>query len=119
MIGQSTAIYLHHPTQAQDLKGEWIPTIEKIEVFAEMQSISSSEFFAASQIGLAPEMRFTMLVGDYNGETVVEHNGVNYSVYRTYQSAPDVIELYCQREAGTATVTEDEPAEISENEDQS
>ncbi len=82
-----------------------------------MQSVSSSEFFAASQIGLSPEMRFTMFAGDYNGETVIDHNGVNYSVYRTYQSAPDVIELYCQREAGTATITEDDPAENSENED--
>ena len=71
-----------------------------MEVFAQVQSVSSSEFFNASQIGLAPDVRFVMFAGDYQGEEVVEHEGKNYSVYRVYHNG-DFVELYCQREAGT------------------
>lgn len=101
-----TTLLLHRPTRAQNVIGEWIPSVEKVEVFAKVNEVSSSEFFAASQIGLAPEKRFLVFTGDYEGETVVEHNGVVYSVYRTYQTTPDLIEIYCQREAGTAAVEE-------------
>lgn len=112
-MSKSTVIFLHRPTREQNSIGEWIATTEKVEVFAQVQSVSSSEFFNASQIGLSPEMRFTMFSGDYQGETVIEHEGANYSVYRVYHNAPDTVELYCQREAGTAV------AETVQDENQS
>ena len=105
---RSTIIYLHRPTRTKNRIGEWISSIERVEVFAEIQSVSSSEFFNASQIGLAPELRFTMFSGDYQGESVIEHDGQNYSVYRVYHNG-DSVELYCQRDAGTSAA--DKPNE--------
>ena len=108
-MSKATVLTLFRPTRTQNSIGEWISVTEPVDVFAEVQSVSSSEFFAASQMGLAPEYRFTMFHGDYNGETILEHEGQRLSVYRTYHNGPDTIELYCQREAGTATVTTTEP----------
>ena len=99
-----TVLLLHHPTMTQNSIGEWIQDVEMVQVFAKVQEVSSSEFFNASQIGLAAEKRFLVFSGDYHGEEVLEHEGNNYSVYRTYHSG-DFVELYCQREAGTAAVT--------------
>ena len=97
---KDTVIKLHRPTRQKNAIGEWVETIEKVEVFARVQSVSSSEFFNASQIGLAPDVRFLVFHGDYQNEEVLEHEGKNYSVYRVYHNGDDV-ELYCQREAGT------------------
>lgn len=99
-----TVLLLHHPTTTQNSIGEWVQDVENVQVFAKVQEVSSSEFFNASQIGLAAEKRFLVFSGDYHGEEVLEHEGNNYSVYRTYHNG-DFVELYCQREAGTAAVT--------------
>ena len=116
-MSKSTVITIQRPTRTQNSIGEWISAVLPVQVFAEVQSVSSSEFFAASQVGLAPEYRFTMFDGDYNGEDVLEYEGQKLSVYRTYHNGPDSIELYCQRDAGTSTVTPPAPAEtVQENE---
>lgn len=101
-MGKDTTVFLHRHTMTQNAIGEWIPAIVRVEVFAQIQEVSSSEFFAASQIGLAAEKRFLVFAGDYQGETVLDYDGNNYSVYRTYTSG-DYIELYCQFDAGIAT----------------
>ena len=113
-MSKSTVITLQRPTREQNSIGEWVSTVLPVQVFAEVQSVSSSEFFAASQVGLAPEYRFTMFDGDYNGEAVIEYEGQKLSVYRTYHNGPDSIELYCQREAGTATATPPAPIATEE-----
>ena len=101
-MGKDTVIFLHHPTRSQNGIGEWISGIERRQVFAQKGDVSSSEFFNASQIGLSPDLRFTVFSGDYEGETVLDHDGQKYSIYRVYRPAQDTVELYCQREAGTA-----------------
>lgn len=106
-MSKSTVIKLVHPTREQNSIGEWTASEQLVEVFAELQSVSSSEWFNASQIGLAPDYRLTMFKGDYQGEEVIEYDGERYSVYRVYHNG-DFVELYCQREAGTSAV-EDEP----------
>lgn len=114
-MAKDTTLYLHRPTKTQNSIGEWISSVDRIEVFAQVQEISSTEFFAASQIGLAAEKRFLVFSGDYQGEAVLDHDGTNYSVYRTYHSG-DYVELYCQIEAGTATqATTDTEVEVDGN----
>lgn len=73
-------------------------------VYANVKSVTASEFFNASQIGLAPEYRFTMFAGDYQGEQVIVFNGVRYAVYRAYQDKTDKLELYVQKETGIDAV---------------
>ena len=35
------------------------------------------------------------------GETVCEYNGESFSIYRTYETDSDYIELYVERKGGT------------------
>lgn len=101
-MDRSTPIYLVHETKAQNDIGEWVSTEVLRKVYANVTSISASEYFSASQIGLNPEIRFTMFAPDYDGELIVEYNGIRFSVYRIYRATSDKMELYAQREAGTA-----------------
>lgn len=101
-MDRSTPIYLVHETKTQNAIGEWVSSEELRKVYANVSSVSASEFFNASQIGLNPEIRFTMFAPDYDGETKVEYNGFRFSIYRIYRATTDRMELYAQREAGTA-----------------
>ena len=104
-MDRSTPIYLVHEAREQNGIGEWVSTETLRKVYANVSSISASEYFSASQIGLNPEMRFTMFAPDYQGELAVEYNGIRFSVYRIYRATTDKMELYAQREAGTANPT--------------
>ena len=108
-MDRSTPIYLVRETREQNAIGEWVSTEELRRVYANVSSVSASEYFNASQIGLNPEIRFTMFAPDYDtlhdGELIVELNGIRFSVYRIYRATTDKLELYAQRESGTATVT--------------
>ena len=44
---------------------------------------------------------FTVVAGDYSGESLCEYRGKTYSIYRTYINNADYIELYVQREGGS------------------
>jgi len=104
-MDRSTPIYLVVETKTQNAIGEWISTEQLRKVYANVSSVSASEYFNASQIGLNPEIRFTMFAPDYDGELIVECMGYRYSVYRIYRATTDKMELYAQREAGTATMS--------------
>lgn len=71
------------------------------QVFCKVESVTRAEYFEAGRQGLNPEFRITMFYGDYDGETVVGYKGRLYSVYRTFQSKTDTIELYVERQGGT------------------
>lgn len=90
-------------TRAQDAYGVWRPTDTKKEVFAQVDSVTQREFFEGGRNGLNPEYKFTMFFGDYNDEPIVEYNGQQYAVYRTYLTRSDTIELYVERKGGTNT----------------
>lgn len=101
-MDRSTPIYLVHETREQNGIGEWVSTETLRKTYANVSSISASEYFSASQIGLNPEVRFTMFAPDYDGELMVEYNGIRFAIYRIYRATTDKMELYAQREAGTA-----------------
>ena len=74
-------------------------------VLCEVFSITQSEFFAAANTELQPELRFTVFFGDYENESVVEFQGTRYAVYRTYRSG-DYMELYVERKIGVQNGTD-------------
>lgn len=88
-------------TYTTDKYGQQIPTQEAHVVFCERHSISRNEFFNAGRNGLNPQFEFTVFKGDYMGETVCEYDGQSYSIYRTYETDSDYIELYVERKGGT------------------
>lgn len=101
-MDRSTPIYLISETKQQNGIKEWNAVETKRKVFANVKSVTSTEFFSAGQIGLSPEFRFTMFGHDYAGERIVEYNGVRYAVYRVYQATTDTMELYVQKEVGVS-----------------
>ena len=101
-MDRSTTIYLISETKQQNGIKEWKVVETKRKVFANVKSVTSTEFFSAGQIGLSPEFRFTMFGPDYAGERIVEYNGVRYAVYRVYQATTDTMELYVQKEVGVS-----------------
>lgn len=70
-------------------------------VYANMTSVTGSEWFEGARNGLNPELRFRVFAPDYKGEEILKYNGHYYAIYRTYLERNDIIELYCERRNGT------------------
>ena len=100
-MDRSTPIYLISTTYTEDAFGVLQPTTTKRLVYANVTSVSASEWFEGGRNGLNPEFRMTMFGPDYNGEEIVEYNGAQYSVYRTYKAKTDRLELYVEKRKGT------------------
>ena len=100
-MDRSTPITLLSTTKAQNEYGVWVETQTRREVFAQVDSVTRSEFFEGGRNGLNPEFRMTMFFEDYEGEKLLIYNENTYSVYRTYQAKNDTIELYVERKGGS------------------
>lgn len=75
-------------------------------VFADVSSVSQTEFFSGGRIGLQPSLKATVYDFEYEEEPIVKFNGKLYSVYRTYAvNGSDRLELYLEERGGT----KDEP----------
>lgn len=102
-MDRSDVINLLEVAKAQDDYGQWIETTTKKQVYCRVESVRQSEFFEAGRNGLNPEYKFIIFFGDYNDEPMVEYNGKTYSVYRTYLTKTDKLELYVERKGGSNT----------------
>lgn len=102
-VWRNTGHYLRdeNGTVIRDESGQPISIGSEREVFAQVDSITRSEFFDAGRNGLNPEFKMTMFFYDYHGERIVKYNGLVYAVYRTYHGRNDTIELYVERKGGT------------------
>lgn len=72
----------------------------KRRVFCHIDSVTGSEYFNGGVNGIRPQFRITMFRYDYNNEEIVEFNDDLFTVYRTYYSTKDDIELYVERRSG-------------------
>lgn len=76
--------------------------IEKSKtVYGYVDSVSAAEFFEGGRNGLNPEIRVTMTILDYSGQTILVRGGARFGIYRTYKSGNGTIELYAERKGGT------------------
>ena len=100
-MDRSDVINLIGITQTQDDYGQWIDTQTSKQVYCQVESVGQREFFEAGRNGLNPQFKFTLFGGDYNNEPIVEYKGSHYSVYRTYLTKTDKMELYVERKGGT------------------
>lgn len=73
---------------------------ERQEVFAKIESVSQSEFFAAAQTGYKSELKVTIWQSDYEEQPIVEINRRRYSVYRRFMRSDEKVELYLSSKAG-------------------
>lgn len=108
-MDRSTPIYLVSETYTEDSYGVLQPTTSKRTVYANVSSVTQSEWFEGGRNGLNPEYRMIMFAPDYQGEKIVEYNGRQYAIYRTYQARTDVLELYVERRKGEEAIPDPEP----------
>lgn len=94
-------IFLLSTTYEKNKYGQDIPQNTRRQVLCDRQSVSRNEFFNAGRNGLNPQYVFTVFKGEYEGETICEYNGKTYSIYRTYETDDDYIELYVERKGGS------------------
>ena len=99
-MDRTAVAYLIAETFQKDAYGVLQPTTTRKKIYCDVSSVSMSEWFEGGRNGLNPELRLTMFSGDYNGEKLIEYNGTEYSIYRTYLRRNDVLELYVERRGG-------------------
>ena len=81
-------------------------------LYAELSSVSQTEFFSGGRLGLQPSLKATIYDFEYNEEPIVKVRYSDsktklYSVYRTYSvGGSDKLELYLEERG----VTKDEPS---------
>lgn len=100
-MDRSDVITLVSEQNVRDSRGVYQQTTTTRDIFAQVDSVSASEFFEGGRNGLNPELRFTVFAYDYQGEREVVYNGDHYAVYRTYHGRDDQLELYSERKGGT------------------
>ncbi len=98
---RNDVITLISKTYTRNAYGVEIPAETEHDIYCDVKSISQREFYAAGENGFKPELRFDVFAYDYNGEDLIEYNGNRYTVYRTFQSSNNVLELYTERKTGT------------------
>lgn len=82
--------------------GDTVRTFTSKNVFAEVKSISQSEFYQAQATGLKPEIKFIIAdFLDYNDEKVISYcpyggQTEDYTVLRTYRNKIN-LEIVCKR----------------------
>lgn len=70
---------------------------KRTDVLCAPLSVSRTEFYSAAQAGLNPTNVFEINGFEYNGESLVEFEGVKYSVIRSYQTDYETVQLTCER----------------------
>ena len=108
-MDRSEVLTLVKEVKTQDALKVWHTETVMREVFAQVDSVTASEFFDGGRNGLSPEYRFTLFAPDYEGEETVIYNGRSYGVYRTYHARTDIIELYVERKGGTNGYENNQP----------
>lgn len=94
-------IKLTYPVGQRDANGNQLETESTPrELFCQFESVSQSEFFAASQQGLKAEYKLRVNEFDYEDEQIAVFRNKRFSIYRTYLGKGDEIELYLGIKAG-------------------
>ena len=87
-------------TISRDSIGQITTTESTTELIAEVRSVSQSEYMNGKQSGISPAYVFRVSLFGYSGQTIVKYNDVKYSVYRTYETDDNYVELYAEKAIG-------------------
>lgn len=101
-MDRSSVAYLVSKDWIQDEYGVQHELTTEREIYVQVDSVTSSEFYEGGRNGLNPELRFTAFRFDYLDEDEIRYNDKYYRIYRTYFGRNDTIELYAERRKGNA-----------------
>ena len=98
----SIATLKGEPTVTYDTYGNEVITYRDNQVYVMPRGVYNAEFYNAAQAGLHPSITFVLTnKADYNGEKLIEWQGVLYNVIRTDWTAQrDSISLICEERIG-------------------
>lgn len=98
---EGTAILKKETGRTLDDYGNEILTYSGRTVYVHPRGVYQSEFYNAAVAGLHPSITLTMTNrADYEGEKIVEYNGVNYNVVRVnWNGTRDKIDLVLEERA--------------------
>ena len=102
VMDRSEAFYLIDEQYTQDENtGIYTATQTKRKVYGNVSSVSASEWFEGSRIGLNPEIRLIMNADDYADERLAQFKGGPIlSIYRVYKARNNTVELYAEYKKG-------------------
>jgi SPP1 family predicted phage head-tail adaptor len=89
-----------HEYGEPDALGQQRPVPVETVILCAEKSVRASEFYAAGQSGLRPEIVLIVHRFEYDGQVEVEYRGRRLRVLRTYAIGLDEIELVCGGRAG-------------------
>lgn len=72
-------------------------TVMAREVWADKQSATRQEYYAAAAVNRRIDVIFVVNTIDFADEEELEYNGDIYDIVRTYQPSLDRVELTCER----------------------
>lgn len=87
-------------TYTLDDYGVQRPSETSKQVFCRIKSITQTEYYQSLQAGMRDVRCMVIFSGDYGGEQEAEYYGIRYTIYRTYQTSDDELELYLTPKAG-------------------
>lgn len=90
-------VTLEAVTHGTDTEGYPAETVVSTEVFADVQSVKRSEFYAAKQIGVDLAITVKLRASDYDDQERLVWNGKRYKVERAYTEAREMYELECSK----------------------
>lgn len=102
MMEYTEIIYLISKTKKEDDIGNIISSFKTSKkIYAKKQSVRTSEFYNAVQVGLSPQVEFVIKKLNYNGEEELEWNKEKYSIIRTIdpKNKFDIV-LVCGKKIG-------------------
>lgn len=79
--------------------GEPIQSTAWTDIFANKRSVRQSEFYAASNLGLKPELMFEVHSHEFSGHTKLKHDNKEYEIIRAYDKG-EVTELTVAGQVG-------------------
>ena len=98
----SEIIYLVNQVKEEDEIGNVLPSSETLnKCYAKKQSVKTSEFYSAVEVGMTPSCEFVVKRLNYNGEEELEWNNKRYQIIRTIdpKNKFDIV-LVCARKIG-------------------
>ena len=98
----SVATLKGEPTVTYDTYGNEVITYKDTQVYVMPKGVYQAEYYNAGQLGIHPSITFVLANrADYNGQKLIEWNGVLYNVIRTDWTAQrDKISLICEERIG-------------------
>lgn len=86
-------------TYGTDSIGNQVATETEKEVYANMYSVSSTEYYNAALMGLRPSVAFDIYSFEYDGQARLKYDSKTYNIIRT-ETRGERTRLYCEEVAG-------------------